>query len=175
MNDALPSHRYYKACEGRWRGPLSMRITDWKAFFVSEMSLFDRASLLSLLSMQKLLGACHLDTSVECEPENAVVHTTRVHKLGLTFLQSREVLQLDDDGITVRMQIEMRLFPTALRVQQLDARKVVVDAGGFHVDYWLPWMGIEMHQHGERSVDGQTVVLTQVTECTEGVQVLRRC
>ena len=90
------------------------------------------------------------------------------------FMRSIERIALAADGREATMRIEMRLAPTLWRERNEPATPAVIDAAGRRASYRFTWFGAEMHQEAERSGDGTTVTLTQVTDFSRGVQVLRR-
>lgn len=172
MSAAPPNRSYYRAVEGAWSGPLDLAITDWPAFRRTAMPLGERLRLLAMLASARLFGACRLDTTVDASGE-AVVHTTRVSKWGLTLMRSTEWLTLDANGRDLSMRIAMRYWPTLWR-ERITVAPATVDAAGRRADYRIPWCGTEMRQRGERDAAGTGVVLTQETPFSRGVQVLRR-
>ena len=177
MTPDPPNRAYYRAVEGRWSAPLDLAITDWPAFRASRTGLADRLRVLSLLVATRLAGPCRLETSVDASSgaaRNEVVHTTRVTKWGLTFMRSIERITLAADGREATMRIEMRLAPTLWRTRIEPATPAVIDPAGRRASYRFTWFGTEMRQEAERSDDGTTVTLTQVTDFSRGVQVLRR-
>lgn len=172
MPDVPANLAYYRAVEGAWRCPLDLTITDWAAFRRAPMRRGERWGLVALLAVARLLGACRLDTSVDATRQ-PVVHTTRVSKWGVTLLRSQEWLALDANGRDVRMRVAMRSFPTLWRATEVTAVASVA-ADGRRADYRIPWLGVEMHQRGERGAGDATVTLVQETAFSRGVQVLRR-
>jgi hypothetical protein len=172
-----PNHAYYRACEGRWRAPLALAITDWHAFRTSGLSLADRWRILSMVIAARVVGPFSLETSVDATTGAArheVVHTTRIAKWGLTLMRSTEWLTLDPNGRDVAMRGEFRLVPTLWRPRPMPAVPARVDETASRASYRFAWLGTEMRQEAERSPDGTTVTLIQLTPFSRGVQVLRR-
>ena len=176
MSPEPPNRAYYRSVEGHWSGPLDLAITDWRAFRVCPMGLADRLRVLSMVLTARLLGPCRLNTSVDASgaARDEVVHTTRVSKWGVTLMRSVERIALAANGRDVTMQIEMRLAPTLWRARIEPGSPALVDASGRRASYRFTWFGTEMRQEAERSPDGGTVTLTQLTDFSRGVQVLRR-
>ena len=171
-----PNRAYYRSVEGRWSAPLDLAITDWRAFREAPMSLVDRLRLLSMVAATRLIGPARLETSVDASQADrgVVIHTTRVRKWGMTFMRSVEHITLGTDGQTVSMRIEMRLAPAPWRVRVEPAAPAMVDADGSRASYRFTWFGTAMRQEAERSADGNTVTLVQVTDFSRSVQILRR-
>lgn len=172
MSVEAPNRAYYRAVEGAWSAPLDLAITDWRAFRRTAMPLGDRLRVLAMVASARLFGAPRLDTTVDASGE-AVVHTTRVSKWGMTLMRSTEELTLDANGRDLSMRIAMRYWPTLWR-EQISLAPAVVDAAGREADYRIPWCGTEMRQRGQYDAAGPVVTLTQETAFLRGVQVLRR-
>lgn len=172
-----PNRSYYRAVHGRWSTNLEFVLTDLGAFWATRMSFLDRARLLSMTILPRLLGPLRLDTSVDCESRIAhreVLHTTRVSKLGMTLVSSVETFTLDEDGRRFQMRGEMRLFPNPWQTRGFGEAYGEIDASGTQASYRFAWFGTEMRQRGEIGADGDTVTITQETPFSRGVQVLRR-
>ena len=177
LPSAHPSHAYYRACEGRWSGPLDFVVTDWRALGATPLALADRLTVLSLAWGTRFLGALRIETSVDYASGAArgvVVHTTRISKWGLTLLRGIETLRLDANGRDLTMDAETRMVSTPWRTTRFTGAPASVDEAGMRATYRFPYVGTEMRQRGERSADGTTVTLTQETAFSRGVQVLRR-
>src|SRR5204862_7583297 len=110
----LPSHGYYRAVHGRWRGAFEFRITDPDAFARADMGWLDRRRVRSMATTIGLI----MDTSVDYETrgkDGTVVHTTRISKWGLTLYDVIETFTLDPNGRDVGIAREERVFPSFSR------------------------------------------------------------
>lgn len=141
---AGPAHRYYAACEGRWRAPLSVTITDAAALERSGMSLLDRWSLQILSRWPSWLGSVWFDTSVERTASGEVLHTTIVRWLGVPLQASEETFTIAEDGA----HFSIRGGLTGAGVVADDATRA---------DYTLAWRGITITQFTYREPDRVTV------------------
>lgn len=169
-----PAARYYRSVEGRWSGPLDLRVTSWRALLRETTGLSNRLRLLSFALARPLLGAfrLRLDTSVDCAGPDPV-HTTRVSTWGLPLLLTREVIEIGPDGRSGHLRVEVRAAPLYLRTP-LPPAPVVVDEDAAGASYAFHFLGAELRQRARRSDDGGTVTLSQETPAWRGEQVLRR-
>src|SRR5690606_5202672 len=78
-----PNRAYFRACQGSWRSPLALRVTDPSALAASGMSWTDRLGMRALAAWSRWLGALTLDTTVIYDPAGVVAHTTVVRWLGV--------------------------------------------------------------------------------------------
>lgn len=172
-----PSHRYYGACCGRWSATFDFALTDRAAFWATSMSLLDRARLLSIASLPKILGPFRFDTTLAFpsgREGDCALHTTRVSKFGVTLLSSVETIALDADGRGFLFSGGMRLFPLPFLERSFGQWPGSVNEEGTQASYRFAWFGTEMQQLAELSADGQTVTLTQQTPFSRSSARLRR-
>jgi hypothetical protein len=143
---ATPSEVYYRACVGRWRGPIEVAITDPHALRASGMKLLDRASLWFVAGRPRALGAIVMHTTVDLAGD-VVLHTTAVRWLGATLMRSAERFHLDPDG---------RRFTVSGDVTGHGE----VDATGTQATYALTSLGVPLEMRNRR--DGDAVMVEQV-------------
>jgi hypothetical protein len=168
-----PSRTYYGAVHGRWRGPFAFTVTDWRAFRAAGQGVLDRLRVVSIALVPRLLGAFLLETSVDARTDpDAVVHTTRLSKWGVTVFRSVETLYLDPNGRDFTMRIKQRLWPAPWRERDEGEGRGRIDESSLRSTYDLPWLGTHLHQIGER--DGDHFRLTQETSFSRGIQELTR-
>lgn len=140
-----PAHAYYRACEGAWRGPIEVTLTDPRALASSGMGFADRVTLRMLSRWPRWLGRVVLDTSVAYDPSGRVLHTTVVRWLGLPLRRSVETITIDADG-------------RAFRVSGGMDGTGRIDETGSRAEYELTWLGVTIHQRTVREPDVVTVV-----------------
>jgi hypothetical protein len=166
-----PNHAYYRACHGRWRCPLQMRITDAAALRGSGMSWSVRVGLRMMAAWPRWLGRFFFETSVRYDEDDAVTHTTVVRWLGLPLLWGTERIALDPDGRAFTIEGEHRLLTQPWR--RLAARGAgTIGASADHAEYTLDWLGAPMTQTTTREHDRVTV--TQQGRGWSAVQALDR-
>lgn len=169
---ADPAHQYYRACVGRWRCELDMKITDAGALRGSSMRWVDRVSVFWISWWPRWLGRRWLSTSVRYEGD-VVVHTTDVRWLGLPLMRSVERITIDQDGRRIHLEGDQRVAPATWRARSVSGDGEI-DAAGMVADYTFDWLGIRLHQTGARLADGDHVTLTQTGPGFTGTQALRR-
>lgn len=171
-----PNRAYYRSRHGRWAGAFELRITDRAALSAEGLALSDRMNVWSLSLMQRVLGPCRIETSVDAASRisaGEVLHTTRLSKWGITLFRSTEIIALDDNGRDFTMRVAMGLWPRPSHVTRTDDSRGQVDATGTRASYDFPWLGTRMRQTGE--CEGESVTrLTQETPFSRGVVVLER-
>lgn len=171
----LPNHAYYRPLHGRWRSPFQFEVTHWGAFWACPMGLMDRLRVLSMTAAPRLFGPLTIETEVDYATRGAqgeVIHKTRITKWGATFLRSDETFSLHKNGRDLAVRGEQRLWPTPWRVQEFVGGHASIDESGTRATYVLPLLGTQMRQTTQVEQDG--VRITQETEWSRGVQMLRR-
>lgn len=175
VSRASPSHAYYRACEGRWQGPLDLVITDPAAFNACTMSWLDRMRVRSMLLGARWTGPFVFRTTVDYASRGErgeVLHTTQICKWGAVFFDSREILTLAENGRDFTLRGELRLSPTAWWRSRVVEGSGQVDETGTRATYDFPWFGTHIRQTTLRL--GDLVEVTQETPWSRGVQRLRR-
>ncbi len=167
-----PNHRYYRTNHGVWTSPFEFRITSWRRFWASRMSLFDRLQALSLALVPRLIGRFRMDTTLDYHTagltENFVVHTTKISKWGVTLFDSREEFTLDPNGRDVAISGRRK---NLWKVENYDNATCRVNAAGTEATYTFPWFGGTLHQVG--SVRGWGAQIFHTGDWFHGVQELR--
>ncbi len=138
------------------------------------MGWLDRLRVLSLVSVAPLLGPLTLETSVDYHRAGAgglVLHTTRVSKLGMTFLRSVERLTLLDNGRDLTMAGEQHLWPALWHGRAFDGTGQV-DETGTRATYDFPFFGTRMRQSAQ--IEGAGVRLLQETPWSRSSLPLER-
>lgn len=171
----LPSHVYYRACEGRWGCDFELEITDLAAFRACPMAWIDRRRVASLVGWRRWTGPFAFVTTVDYASRGAqgeVVHTTKISRWGVDFLASVEVIRLDANGRDFTLRGEQRLWPTGRwRARGLEGRGQV-DAAATRASYDFGWFGTRMQQDTLRHALG--VDIEQRSPWSRGTQRLRR-
>ena len=139
-----PSRTYYEACQGRWRAPAAITITDPAALRTSGMSLLDRVSVRLLAIWPRWLGRVWLDTSVAFDARGDVVHTTVFRWAGIPLQRSVEIFALDPDGH--RFTVSGGMTGTG-----------AIDPTGTRGEYALRWLGMDIRQRTVREPDRVTI------------------
>lgn len=97
-----PNHTYYRTIHGRWHCKFQFAITDWRLFWASSVKLTDRLHVLSTVLTRKIIGPLALATQVDFHASGEylgeVHHEARIHKWGLTFMNSTKVFTLHEYG-----------------------------------------------------------------------------
>lgn len=176
LSERSPSHRYYAAMHGRWRGRISTVLTDPGALAAAKMSALDRLTWRLTVATERWLGPPWLETSVDYQSggptQNRVIHTTRVRQLGLPAMWGREIITLDRDGcrFTLRGAHRFAWFPLLPRAVSGDGM-VPETAGG--ASYLFAVLGTTMTQTTKR--EGLDVlVVTQETPFSRAEVRLQR-
>lgn len=163
----LPHETYYRACVGRWHAPFRGRVSDFDALRRAIGSA-DAITYLLLCAWPAWLARPWIRTSVAFEAEEWV-HTTEIAWLGLPLMQTRETLQLGEDGRSFTLRGCARFPALPWRREEIRGEGHV-DEDGLRAHYRLHFMGAEMAQTGQRRPDGAT--LTQSLPGFEAEQVL---
>lgn len=153
-----PSHRYFRAMHGRWRGRLRLTLTT-PAALDSVRSPIDRLAWRVMSLLQNVLGPPSMETTVTYAAD-VVVHTTRLRVLGLVVASGVERFTLAADGRHFRMDAEHRLATSPWRVTTFSGEGEVADAAD-GARYVFPYLGADLVQ--TTRVDGDALVATQVT------------
>ncbi len=160
MSDGLPpSHRYYRAMQARWRGRLTLAITDRAALARAAMGTFDRLAW----RLTALAGRPWFETSVDYESgaaRNEVVHTTRVRSLGVTLVRGVEILTLDPDGRRFTLRGEHRFLWAPFGVRRVEGVGEVREAAD-GASYSFSYLGAAITQ--TTCIDGAALVVTRTS------------
>lgn len=142
--EETPSHRYYRACVGRWRSPVALTIEDPGALAASGMSWLDRVSLRTLAGWPGWLPPIWMHTSVAYDPSGEVVHRTVIRCLGVPLRRTVERFTLQPDGRRFVVSGDM-------------SGEGEVEDDGAHARYALRWLGVDIRQETTREPDLVTV------------------
>ena len=148
----LPNHRYYRACHGAWRSPLSITVTDRAALRRSGMPWADRVNVRMMAVWPRWLGRFQLETTVAYAERGEVVHTTVVRWLGLALLRSVETITLAPDGTRFSMTGEQRMAP-AVWARRTMSGSGTIDPAGRAAQYEFLWLGARLRQATVREDD----------------------
>lgn len=153
-----PARAYYEACQGRWRAPMELTVTDPAALRTSGMGLARRMQLRALSGWPRWLGRFTLDTTVAFEG-NVVVHTTAIRWLGLPLATTVERFELLPDG--------QRIAVTGGTTGDGE-----VEPCGTRATYALTWLGAPLRMTTHRTA--HTVEIAQEGPGWRGRYVLER-
>lgn len=134
-----PARLYYTGCQGRWRAPVDVRVTDPAALRASGMAWLTRVRLRLLAAWPPALGRLMLHTTVALDGED-VVHTTAIRWLGVPLAATVERFRIDPDG--------RRLRATGGAVGEGE-----VDATGTRATYALTWFDTPLRMTTRRHPD----------------------
>lgn len=170
MPDDTPTQLYFLPKQGRWRGVLTFRVTDWRRFLASPMSWLERLGVLSMALLPKALGATRIETTVDCA-RTEVVHTTQLSKWGMAFFRSTEHFVLHDNGRDFAVRGEQRLWPTWSAQEYRDSHGQV-DAAGERASYVFSVLGTVLSQRTEPA--GEGLQIYQNTDWSDSEFLLHR-
>ena len=157
-----PHRRYFRAKEGRWRGPIRLDITDRRRFRASTLRVSDQWSMWAMALVSRHTSTLVLSTTVDFASRgnrNEVVHTTRMSNLGVTLFRSRETILLGDDGRSFRMAGTQAFFPRLGKATEWAAHgAVAADHDG--AVYHIPFLGETIEQRTRMTPQGLEVVQT---------------
>jgi len=138
----LPNHRYYETLAGDWAAPFEFRISDEGLFWSRPLGLLNRLRVISMVISRWFIGRPRIETKVDYRPDaNEVHHQLRILKWGIRFYQSNEVLQLHEDGRTLSIRGEQRMFPLMGSPEDLGQAPGEINETGTQAHYTLQWMG----------------------------------
>jgi len=162
VDPSTPASRYYTALIGRWDGRLRFRITDRGA--LARMPA--RTRLLGLAS--HFGGFLRMRTTLEGSGR-AFRHTTEVRAWGVAAFTTEEVIELGDDGRSLRMSGTQRA--------RFGAPETYVALGSIDEDatratYEIPWLESPLVQRTRIVPEG--LELTQDTPWSHAEVLLRR-
>lgn len=161
MVEETPAVRYYRHHAGRWRGALTLRITDWRTFFAARIPWFERLQLIALaLTPEALSPTMH--TTVDLEPlerDGEVAHTTALTRFGVTLYRSQEWFRLRADGQGMDLRRVQHPFPRLGSALPEDHGAGHVEPDGRHARYDWSWYDRRLDQRTAPRGDGLEIVL----------------
>jgi hypothetical protein len=171
MSDA-PALRYYRALVGAWRGRFSFEVTDPRALRSEPLAV--RLRVRSYALAQRLGGPDWMSTTLAAAPEGpgaAFVHTTRVHRLGVTLFSGSERFALEEGGRTFAVTGTQRSWP-ALGAGERYSGDGEIDAAATGATYRLRWLGAALLQ--TTAIVPEGLLLTQETRWSRAQVLLVR-
>lgn len=155
-------HEYFKALVGRWSSRFSFRVSDFRGFFGSSLSLLNKLQFMSLFVMGKLLGPPRIRTQVVCpdidQDGTAVVqHTTIISKFGVPLYRARENFSLDRDGRSLRIGGQEWLSPLLWIARELPSGHGEICDKSKVATYSWAWFGESWIMKNSRSEAGVQV------------------
>ena len=165
-----PALRYYRALAGEWRGRFSFELTDRAALQRAPPAVRLRLGGFGLA--QRWSGPDWMSTTLtESVDGGAFLHTTRVHRLGVTLFASNEWFAPGADGRTFRVTGTQRPWPSLGAGAPYDGDgEVAADASG--AVYRLPFLGAALVQRTTLVPEG--LLLTQETRWSRARVLLVR-
>lgn len=148
-------HVYYDTCEGRWRGPMQVTVTDLEQARAA-LAPADFRSLRLLARWPRWLGGLEMHTSVRRLNLGCYRHTTAICWGPLPLVKSVEVVTLGPDGQSLQMIGRSRALPTPWKVERFEGPGRVADDVG-SARYELTWLGVPIVQTAERTRDRVTL------------------
>ena len=165
----MPSQRYYRAMHGRWRGRLTLALTD-RAALATVRSPLERLAWRLSAWTERVFGRPWMETRMRFAPD-VVVHETALRALGLRLASGTERLTLDPDGRRFRIEGAHRLPSSPWRVTRFEGHgEVAADARS--AGYEFPLLGAEVVQ--TTRIDGEALVATQTTAFSRSEARLER-
>ncbi len=153
-----PARRYYASLVGHWSGRLDLAITNAEAARAAPFIV--RAAV--------RVGSFTMATTLHPSGHD-YVHTTRVSRLGITLMRSREVIAIDEDGRAIRMSGEQTRFMGPNEPYESTGE---IDDSATRATYRIPWAGAPMTQRTRIVREG--LELEQETVWSRGTVLLRR-
>lgn len=173
MTANSPSHSYYRALEGQWRGRMHFKLTDLKRYWASRMRLSERLSVLGLslvsIGPAKLFMSTTLAFASDGD-KNDVLHTTRVACMGITLYRSRERIRLSTDNRSFHLSGTQAFFPYLWRSAEWSGTGTIAEDHQSAV-YNFTFMGEPLEQSTLVTPDGLQIL--QVTPYSRAIVLLR--
>lgn len=170
MPGDMPTQMYFLPKQGRWRGVLRFRVTNWRQFWATPMRWLERLGVLSMALLPKALGATWIETTVD-SARAEVVHTTQISKWGMVFFRSTERFALHNNGRDFTVRGEQRLWPTWSAEEYRDSHGQVDEAGAC-ASYVFSVLGGVLRQRTEPA--GEDLRAYQTTDWSHSEFLLRR-
>jgi hypothetical protein len=161
-----PAFRYYSSLVGRWSGPFTFAVTDWRALRREPARTVLRVGAMGALA--RLVGAATMKTTLHAAGAG-FKHTTRVEKGGVAVVETVEIITLLEGGRSFRLAGEQRSPFDPPAPYEASGE---VDEDATRATYRIPWQGVTMRQ--QTAIVEGGLALSQATAWSYGSVVLRR-
>jgi hypothetical protein len=168
---ASSNHIYYfEVGKGEWTGDFSFRVTNWREFWRSKISLKNRFLTFAMAFTIKIFGRSALHSKITAFPEKGdagvASNSYRLYRFGITLFISNEDYILDPDGSGVVVKAHERFGPIPFLFREYVEYPATIHAGGMSSTYHLPmldssWLATYQVHADRNRVDG-------VLECNWG-------
>jgi hypothetical protein len=153
-----PAHRYYGSLVGSWRGPFVLSVTNAEAARAVPFPL----------RMAAWVGSFTMSTTLSGSG-NTYEHTTRVHRLGMTLMRTRESIDIAEDGKSFVMSGEQ---DPSIGPKVPYEGTGEIDDGATGATYRITWAQMPLTQTTRIVPEG--LELLQETAWSRGFVLLRR-
>jgi len=133
---------YFEVAPGSWTGTFNFQVTNWRALWVSSMSLKNKLLATAMQLFQGIFGDASISSELTPNPDRGVAfNRIRIHKSWFTLWRSDEEYTLAPDGHRVRVDAQVNFGPFSFLFREHDIYPATVIDGGMHNLYHIKLLG----------------------------------